>query len=291
MTPRRTNSGFVLLVTILVVALAAVALVAAGRYSSSQAITAVRAARDLQRRWAATSLQGTLLPLAEQLLADAQQQFDDPQVSVRLTITLSAKDYELVIGDEQAKVNVNALHPQLDRVEADLQIRQLLSGLAGDLVIDLRPYQPPLIGSAKLLPLASFGQVFEQPSPQALIGSDLETDGAAANITCWGDGRLNFRRASRAALLALCIPTLDDRKIDQLLLARSDNPEISLAAALEAIELEDEDRDRLTRILTDTSRCHSLWAIHRDSQRAWYYLAVQTVDEDSRAADPLAFQW
>ena len=58
---------------------------------------------------------------------------------------------------------------------------------------------------SKSLPLAvlSYGQVFEDALPQQLIGAE-PSSGLAAAVTCWGDGKVNLRRAPDAVIEQAC---------------------------------------------------------------------------------------
>src|SRR5438132_1522253 len=103
--PRR---GYVLLLVLFVIALAATAMAAVCRMSLAKSLHASRAAADLQRRWAVLTTRSVLLPQAEAILAKP----GEPVSEVRREIQLGGQSFTLIFGDEQAKANVNLLYAQ-----------------------------------------------------------------------------------------------------------------------------------------------------------------------------------
>ncbi|MGB0766887.1 MAG: hypothetical protein ACPGYV_04180 [Phycisphaeraceae bacterium] len=115
---RRRQSGFALLLTLVLLMIAAVALSHTARLSAGEALHALEQSEQLQRRWAVASLRETLLPRAAGLLAEASAVPVDengdpilgpnralPGTDLRVRCELAGLGYDLVFTDEQAKFN------------------------------------------------------------------------------------------------------------------------------------------------------------------------------------------
>ncbi|HSW49059.1 MAG TPA: hypothetical protein VLH09_02740, partial [Bryobacteraceae bacterium] len=87
--------------------LAAAALSSMCLRSLRHALESAQAAEELQRRWGMVSCQAALLPRAERVLAQAEQETASAAATCRHELRLGAQVFELVFSDEQAKVNVN----------------------------------------------------------------------------------------------------------------------------------------------------------------------------------------
>ena len=201
------------------------------------------------------------------------------QRALRRSVSLGGQNFELIFSDEQAKVNVNTIHDQKGKRGSERILQELVRTGGARLQVRLRSTESRLHRldpkRQPLPPFGSFGQVFADASPALLLeGSDID-DMPVANLTCWGDGRLNLRRASREALEAVCSPLLDRHSISQLLAIRTETPGISLSKALDRLELPAKDRDKLERLLTDRSASQSLWIAVRSGDRARHYLRVE----------------
>ena len=94
---------------LLVLAVCGAILASAGRRNADVALRAGRERRELQLRWGALSCRAAVLPMAEEIL---QEQLDPERIGspdVRHTVALGDMKFHLVIADEQAKANINAL--------------------------------------------------------------------------------------------------------------------------------------------------------------------------------------
>ena len=94
MRGRRQRSGYVLLLTLLLVSIAATAMTVVGRRSLAAGLRARESHEALQRRWAVTSCQRTFLPQAEAILDRAGQQSAQPVSTVRFELELSGLNRE-----------------------------------------------------------------------------------------------------------------------------------------------------------------------------------------------------
>lgn len=272
--------GYVLVLVLFVIALAAAALAGVSRMSMARSMEASRAEADLQRRWAVVSCRSVLLPKAEAVLVKAGAQGS----SVRRDLVLNGERITLIFGDEQAKANVNYLYAEQDLAGADRAVRGLVQSTGGILSVELRPIpgrrgakdsiadqdpdQPPAF--------ESFGQVFRNAPPSLLTSARGAgaTQAVADLLTCWGDGSLNLRRAPAEAVRTVCAAHLPAGQISRLLDVRAKNPDLDASAILDQFELSERTRETLDDLLIDDSSCHSLWIITHTRNRNWYDLAI-----------------
>src|SRR3954467_4676944 len=100
---RGRRGGYVLVVTLGLLILAASLMVAVSRGAMGHAAAARSAGDELRRRWAGVSCRSAVLPYAESILATAEAQRRVAMPVGRVTITLSDQTLDLTIGDELAK--------------------------------------------------------------------------------------------------------------------------------------------------------------------------------------------
>ena len=262
------HRGYVLVMTLAALVLAATVMTTLALAAIDHTREARRAADDLQRRWGVISVRQAILPNAEHILAYHEARFHQPTPSLGTSLRLGRYNFALVIADEQAKANVNAvLTAAPDRSLAEDRIRRALASSGISTNVRLRP---AIASVATTQPISGLGQVIDAGNPARL--------GALCNlITCWGDGRINVSRASASAI-ALAAPTLLQTDIQRLLKSRSDPATLAQVQPGDALE------QFLTAAhvdpghasgLTLTSTCRSVWIITDDGRRVWYDLAVR----------------
>ena len=253
----------------LLVAIVAASMVTLAGRSMDRALVCRRARQDLQRRWAMRSSRVALLNQAEHILQVAEAGQLEPIAQVRVQLQLNDHAYSLLISDEQAKVNANAVYRLRGKQRLEKTIRELTRRTDSALTVRLRPIVNFAHHNQKeLSPFQSFGQLFAAASPQQLPK-------ATSGTTCWGDGRLNVRRASPKSLEQVCVPLLGPVQIQQLVAILSESPAMSLSAALEQLQISRSTQHKLLKRLTDRSNCHSLWISIDDGDRSWHQFAVK----------------
>jgi hypothetical protein len=256
-------------------------------------LDAQSAVEDLQRRWAVTSCRTSILGRAEEILAKAERGKEEegqrpekganpPRRELRVACRLAGVDYELVLTDEQAKLNVNRLLETTSKEEAQSAVGRLIRGVGGGLsqpvAVNLRPLavgERSPVAKEVLRKLGAYGQVFDNASPADLAG-DGQTAGLAEALTCWGDGKLNLRRALPEVIKEACRKALERKSVEALVAARDGNPYRDLSAILNGLpELDEKKKAELRKVFTDRSACHGLWVVARGRQRSWYTLVVE----------------
>jgi hypothetical protein len=293
----RFGRGYVLVMVLLVLAIAAAALAGACRMSLERALFAERAQEDLQRRWGVVTCRSVLLPKAEAVLSQGP-----PSSEARRELHLNGTTVTLVFGDEQAKANMNRLYRAGGLSAAERAARQLAQ--SPGLSVELRPLaDAPASAGAGSNDRAdpadpppafeSFGQVFARARPADLVESRGAAPSVTAALTCWGDGSLNFRRASPEAVREVCAPFLPSAQISKMLDLRAKSAKSEVSDVLDQLNLTESARDRLDDLLVDDSTCHSLWVITRSGGRNGYDLAVsdESSSNSSQSGQPVLFSW
>ncbi|MBS3822136.1 MAG: general secretion pathway protein GspK [Phycisphaerae bacterium] len=318
MNRRPRRSGFVLLLVLVLVMLAGVALAVVARQSVAAAVEARTEVEQWQRRWAVRSSRAAFYGRIESVLDTAErgrslghgradrptnparrgpEYRNDPTPVHRVACRLAGIDYELVFTDEQAGLNVNRLLKRRTRGQAQQQVQRLVT-----------PYQPPSADervqvrlrpmadkdtSTQMPSLGSYSQVFDNVTARQLVGQ-ARGRGVAQPVTCWGADRVNIRRAPDRVIRAQCDREISGPLLQQLLAIRDEDPYRSLNDMLSELDHADADeRQRLRRYLTDTSRTHGLWVICRGSQRMWYSLTIEVAADRSpdRLIGRYEFTW
>ena len=300
---RRTRpTGFALLMTLVLVLLAGVALVGLARRSAIGALEAQSQVERLQRHWAVKSLQATLLERVDDLLAEAETATAGPDQEgvpaalivpeLRVTCFLSGSEYELVLTDEQAKVDVNRVLRDSSPAEAAALVRRLVESTAfGAVEVQVRPWR--LHRAAQGQAVGGYGQVFPEATPEALLGRHDEP-GAASAVTCWGGGALSVRRASDAAILLSCRRTMGPDLVNELVAARRRVPpqDLTIARLIAAMDsVSEPERRTIQSCLTDGSTAHGLWIVAHGKQRSWHHLSIALNDSQGGIAQWLEFEW
>lgn len=220
--PSAHRSAFALLLTLVVLALAAVILALGARRTTAATRVAMQAERDLKRKCALAA--GDLfLAKADRLLTTTQGGKNQPLPTARFSLELSDQRVEVLLADEQAKPNLNTLAQRL----SDSDLTQLIERLGGNHAAALQDPDAPFWCLEQLRP----GSM-----PAALLGSpwpDPSRPNLAGAVTLWGNGKLHWRTASPAALVAVLGPEVPPDKAQALVSAQqsaTDEP----AAALES---------------------------------------------------------
>jgi hypothetical protein len=283
--------GYVLILTLGLLALAATLLVGVARASLRHAVAAREAVDGLQRRVGVRSCQSVALPHAGDILIRQEQQRKAPVAVLRTSVALGGQRFDVIVADEQAKANVNALIERSPDGAAS-RLRELLEPTGVASAIRLR--QPPV---------SSFGGMFDRVSIENLANGRGGRPAALDFVTCWGTGAINARRAPESVLRVASNPPLGPNEVAQLLQLRQDRfrgvrgPSAPVPGA-------DSSADRVGKLfsqssgpgsgsaggLTTGSSCFSLWVIVRDGRRSWEHFAVRD-ESDPQRAQTRTFVW
>ena len=281
MSKRDRQRGFILLAALVLVALAGVIMAAAVRSSSAAVLRANSAQERLQRRWGEISLERAFGRRAEEMLSIAEIDSEGPVVACRRRFALGGMSFELIFSDEQAKANVNAIHARKGRLGLTRALQSLIGPADRGMAVSVKHVGADSASGGEqdeglARQFRCFGQVFGRFDVAAFTAPGDERRARPLElITCWGDGKLNFRRCRPEVLREATAGILTAYQRDKLISMRKEIPGLSLAEALKRLELTRRRRKQAQAVLTDRSTCYSLWTIARTSNRQWYRLAIR----------------
>ena len=289
------RGGFVLLLVLVLIALAGLMAAGMARTSLRLALESLDAVEELQRRWGARSCELCLFPQAEYILAKREaelRRLNRPERVHQFVVTIELNDvtFDVTVADEDAKLSLNALAATCSDPEVTSIVRSLVGKTARfPPAIRLRPDRDRLVEgplrtagpernaveapSAPVDLFHSWGQVFalhepmEAPRPRAVAT-------ATSNLTCWGAGRLNVRRASDEALERLCSEIAGPDAGRRVLKLRREQPLLKPTELLSQLQMNVEQRRRLESLFTDQSSCYSLWIHMTHAERSWTEFCV-----------------
>lgn len=309
MIHRARQSAFVLLMTLALVLLAGVMLAGVARRGMLESLEAQDAANELKRRWAIASCRVALLGNIDRILDEAERGEDRdgspseryqnlPLPEYRVNCSLAGIDYEFVFTDEQSKLNVNHLLEHGTIGQAQSIVTRLITYGGQEQEISSAIRLKTGTGAASipgpstsLTGIGSYSQIIDPVSPMMLLGT-RQHPGLASTITCWGDGKINLRRASENVVKQACDHLLASQTISGILKARKSDPYQKLPDMLRTVRgLTDATQAKLAECLTDQSGCHGLWIIAHGAQRSWHTLAIIEGDGKSTSEQGSGGQW
>ncbi len=288
---RKPREGYVLIMTLVLIAVAALSVSGLARRSLQVATESIEAQRQLQRHWGATSCRRLLLTGAPEIFSKLQQPHSEgilpwPAPSqVTAQVELAGMTYRLWLSDEDAKLNLNQLKARLSN-----QSNEILN----EVVEPLLPLQmsPDLGRQArqKRRWFSSWGQVVDlsQVWQTATLEPLLAT---TASITCWGSRKLNIYRVSDKLLVLVASKAVTHTVAQKLLEARTKATSLEWADLLKTLSLKSRDQRALKTWFTDESTCFCLWLELDDGRRQWYHQWVLGDRGGSAQDSVLSFHW
>ena len=272
--------GYVLLIVLAVSVLVVTVLSTLAQISLRRGLQAADAERDLQQRWGGVTLQEALLKDASKIFLAQEERAAEltpgvpPPPTIRDAITLSGVTFDLLLGDEDAKLNLNTVYHQSGKMKTEDVLREVEPRLmrAIRLVPAVKPMQlsresrrdtdqeerseQPLEAPRAL---RSWGEVFDIGQLNRDLGSEAALPIVTTGITCWGGRQLNFRRATDDAILAVAGSVVQDGAANRLVQRYRQNPTLGVNTLLLAEVSNQQNRERLARLLSQSSNNFSLW--------------------------------
>ena len=289
---RRRRSGFVLLMVLLVVAIAGTLMAGAARRCAARSLQAGSRVEQLQLRWGRRSCRDLCLSRAEQLLMQDEAAKREAVVSAHRAVELGGMKFDIVVADEQAKANVNVLTQKKGLVGMTASVRRLQSRQRKALLVLPRPVMNLPSGLTRVPMLyGSYDQLFRFERPAELTDFEAPASSALNYVTCWGGGRVNFRRAGNKVLREVLAGSLDETQLKKLIELRKDTPDVTMGEALRHLELNRRKIEQLRKELTERSRCYSLWVVAQGSSRSWHRLYVNQAGDAENDPQQWTFSW
>jgi hypothetical protein len=312
----------VLLAVLAVLVLMVTVLAALSKLSLRRALAAADGQVRLQQRLGADSIEAALLPKAGGVFALLEEQSDQSWVEtetilpiptqLRGVVTIGGVTFDVILADEDSKLNLNQVYHLTGmqktettagrlvgpRAEKSLRLlpavrpmtKELLetssadesgdgpAGSLADLADDASDPLPVEIPRA----FRSWGEVFDLSALNAGFGNDAALPNVTSNLTCWGGGGLNLRRASDASIQAAAACVLSEAGARRLVSRYRENPVLSLEILVQQEVKIESDRLRLRRMLAETSTHFSLWIdASATARRSTRTFSVMRRTEDS----------
>lgn len=304
----RNRRGVLLLIVLVALIVVSSALVQVAATTSRLQRQRVASAASMQRRWAVLSCERAVLPAARSILAG-----NDSQIAVADTIVVGGQALRLIVADEDAKVNLNAIHDGDGPDEIESAIRDLIP--LGDVpAIKTRPRRrsqadataaDARVAPSRLNPnmnddfdddfddaaidlemppaLVTWGDVFDYPTLMRTSGDLRQLAVLSQNITLWGSGRLNVWRAQDDSIVAVCRGVVQDGLARRIVsrLRESSLREIDLV--LQQTVTNANDRRLLSERLADASDAYSVWIEAGDANQRVQQFTVTARKRNGRA--------
>lgn len=281
--------GFVLVLVLVILAIAGTVLGVSAYRCSRQVLQASEARQRLQDKWSELCLRCVLLPQVESILQTLEEETNTSVPEIRQTLTLGDSEYTLILADEQAKVNINALvfvhgndaavmiqesWPWATCIETDLDQYKYKKSSQDDTAdtntVGESKESPASQPAAEKPKTIAVPIVFESPdalliykNPRQLILVD-SSPSLLGRLSFWGDGRMNIHRAEMDALTQLLSPLLSATDLGNFENFRQEHPEGNLSELMGVLALGDKTAPLVRGLLTDSSRCFSLWVIRQN---------------------------
>lgn len=275
--------GYVLVLTLAVLALAAISLAGLARYSLGLAASAQVASEDLQRRWGLLSLRHVMDDQRAVIIAQFAETkagaIPWPQPSrACVEFRLGNDEWSVLLADEDAKANLNVIGRH-DSKQLLAAVRRLAPHNAG------RGLPVRFVSQAEeCLPLRSWGQVFDLTRAPDTSNFAAELIASSQEMTCWSGERLNLRRASDNAVREIGGLVLSSQQTSELLERRKNWSGANVDELLATLELRHAQRSAASRLFTAESRHYSLWVTIANGQTTWTHLFVDD-------GGPVCFTW
>ncbi|TWT98401.1 General secretion pathway protein K [Stieleria varia] len=250
--------------------------------SLKQGLAAADAQVRLQQRWGSESLQQAVLPRAGKVFKEFDEQWrlqdqGAPPTTIRDAITLGRVTFDVVLGDEDAKLNLNAVY----RLGGERRTQAVLQKLVRPELTSMIRLAPAVdqqttrgnertvgavaggedLGDDAPLPDAfrSWGEVFDVSQISAAFGNDAALANLTTGITCWGSGQSNLRRASDEIIQAMVASVVSEAQASRLVARYRENPTMSAQILFQNQVSDETQRAQLSRMFSETSHNHSMW--------------------------------
>jgi hypothetical protein len=304
----------VLLVVLAASVFAVTVLSSLAKVSLRRVVEARDAELALRQRWGALSLERALLSEAPTIFEQREKIWEEsnpgqppPPPRIRDAITISGVTFDVMIGDEDAKLNLNSLYHRAGMAEVNQALAEVLPP-AGRLALALWPAVEPMqlrrqqVGrpapesndeeKRPQVPMAfrSWGEVFDLTQLSAALQSDAALPNATIHITCWGNGPLNIRRASDQTVLAVLGSVIQDGGAQRLLQAYRGSPAPDIELLLVSQVRSERQRSQLRRQLSEISTNFSLWidASTKSGRRLRRFVVMQRDEEGTTRYEKFA---
>lgn len=276
-----------LLAVLAVLVLMVTVLASLSRLSLRRALAAADAQVRLQQRIGIWSIESAVLPrmgtVFQRLETETIKSGTGKKVpaQIRTAVSFGGITYDVLVADEDAKLNLNRIYHIAGREETQAKSKELLGPtLAATLRFSpaTSPQGNALLQSATRssdellddrddtatatsLPRAfrSWGEVFDLNALSVAVGDDAALPNATADLTCWGSGTLNARRASDEAIHLAITCVLPQAAADRFLKRYREDSQTAIAVLIQSETKVEIQQAQLKQLLSESSTHFSMW--------------------------------
>lgn len=251
------RKGYALLLVLATLTIASVGLVTIANQTLRNNTQSLALQADLQTKWGGISCAAVALEMAGPVFEALEANNPPGQpipTQLRERLMLGNQVFDLMLGDEDAKVNLHSVATIAGMDTAQNTVKDL---------IDARYWnctrQTPQ-NAANSSKLENWGEWFDLASLRRMAGDDRTLAELTNNLTLWGQGRLNIHRASDQAIRAQCaaiVPVGLSNRILETMRESKTSSEVDIL--LQRTVQNSQDRERLAQVLGDGSTSFSLW--------------------------------
>ena len=271
---RHHRDGYVLLTTVLIIAMVSILTVGLVRQSMNMAMAARESQRNLQEKWGAASCHRFTLAKQNELLnlrvwnADLQAWTSEPISQSESSFVLGGMHFNVQMADESAKLNLNQIYRELGRQQTAQLARRFVGH--GNLKVDLKPMDDRHRRGAAEDKFESWGQVFAVRDGQKSI---VELKDATTKMTCWGN-QLNYIVADESVITETCKPIIGAALTQKLVKALKSENTSDWESELLASGGKNEQIKSLKQVISTQSDTHSVWVHTESGKRSQTWLVV-----------------
>lgn len=267
MKHRSRHRGFVLLITLVMLAMLLIVAAQFARHNASRALEADQIRRNLAMRWGSLSLADSLKDQVAETLETSN--------TARQAFKLAGADrhWHIRIDNETAKLNLNhwlwrdAAKSNTSRHAVNAYLHQKASGQT---LIQARPHvlDERLQRLLKLPPVSSWEQILSEDTEASSSGfQGFRGQNLSQITTLWGEGKLHWRVADADAVEMLCRDIVDHETLQQLMATRQADETLSLSQAMKLLRVPTLHQQAIKQRLTDKAEHYSINIQTRDTWR------------------------
>ncbi|MCC9599469.1 hypothetical protein LOC67_02770 [Stieleria sp. JC731] len=271
------HQGFALLAVIATAVLMVTVLATLSKHSLKRALAASDAAVRFQQRWGMSSIESTLLPHARKIFEQSEKvTTENPDAfaprQIRSIITLGGVTFDVALADEDAKANINTIYQAAGPQRANMIVTELL-GPPSNLAMRLAPN--PAAATFPIEPtdveneddsaieieraFRSWGEVFDESALTVVTGQQAALPQITQEITIFGGGAINLKRASDRAITAIASCVLSRAGANRLVSRYRQNPTMSAEQLIQQEAKSTTEKTRLRKMIAESSQHFSLW--------------------------------
>lgn len=283
-----SRQGIVLLMVLAAVVLAGVGLTMLARASVRRSLQAQAAADRLQTRWGSQTASRVMLDSAAVVFErlDEQRRIGAvvPTGPIRAQFQLGSHTFDVVLADEDAKVNLNSVYHEGGPDAVARAMRTLVGPLVQPLLVidpqaesmarrrqrtarrtsdgengqdgDFDPIDDAIEPPAAF---ATWADVIDIDRLRMSTGDARVLAELSSRLTLRGSGRLNARRASDAAIRTTLESVLTEGLAGRVVDRIRGSPTAEISLVLRLVVKDARDRRRLERLIGQQSGSFSVW--------------------------------